>query len=274
MIRPRHIFAYLFVLVVASAPVRAADDAHVIRFKELGPGEISSYVVHETGDVSVRIETARGRSLFPQNVKFNEDLAFWEQVLEKPAAEAPTRTVRGYGTARYALDGEPAVLPMHGKRVTIERRGDQYTYTIDGVRPGPNKHREVLEAEFSDDLRVEPYLPNRPVKVNDVYAINGKPLAAAMGKYSGIEFDLNHVEARGWLGAVYDHHGRRFGKIIADFRFPVTGVAAEGKLWHMRHGDMTVVQTTFDICIDGSRGSAVPGPSLTSARRLRDSGWR
>lgn len=252
MTRSRPIFVLFVALVITSAPLRAADDVYSIHFKELGPGEVSSYVVRETGEVNVRIETARGRSLFPQTVRFSEDLSFWEQVLEKPAGEAPTRTLRRYGTARYNQDGEEAILPLEGKRVTIERRGDQYTYTIDGVRPGLSKHREVLEAEFTDDLPVQPYLPGRPVRINEVYAINGKPLAAALAKYSGMEFDINHVEARGWLAAVYNHHGRRFGRIVADFRFPVTGVTVEGKLFAMRHGDMTILQTTFDVCIDGS----------------------
>jgi hypothetical protein len=240
--------------VVGCGPVPAPPDGpYAILFRELGTGEISNYTVRETGEVDVRLETVRGRTLFPQNVKFAEELSFWEQVLEKPPGEAPTRTLRGYGTARYSVDSDHAVLPMEGRRVTIERHGDRYTYAIDGVRPGPvARHREVLEAEFTDDFRVEPYLPTRPVRLNEVYAFNGRPLAASISKYSGIEFDLNRVEARGWLVAVYDHQGRRYGRVIADLRVPVTAVSVDGSRLGVRYGDNIILQTTFDICIDGT----------------------
>jgi hypothetical protein len=246
--------AALFVALVITGPlVHAGDGAsYLLRFKELGNGEVSYYSVRETGEVNFRIETFRGGRLFPSTVKMSEDLAFWEQVLDRPAGEAPVRVVRGYSAARYTEDGETHVLPMQGKRVSIERHGDHYTYNIDGGPRRPLRHREVLEAEFTDDYRVEPYLPKHPVRINEVYALNGKPMAASVAKYSGMEFDMSRVEARGWLVSVYDNQGRRFGKVVADLRFPVTAVMAEGKRMGMGYNDVMVLQTTFDICIDGS----------------------
>jgi hypothetical protein len=253
MIATRPIFAFFVALVITAPLVHAGDDAsYLLRFKELGNGEVSYYTVRETGEVNVHIDTWRGGKLFPSNGKISEDLAFWEQVLDRPAGEAPIRVMRGYSTARYTEDGETHVLPMQGKRVSIDRHGDHYTYNIDGGPRRPLRHREVIEAEFTDDYRVEPYLPKHPVRINEVYAINGKPLAASVAKYSGMEFDMNRVEARGWLVSVYDNQGRRFGRVIADLRFPVTSVMASGKRMGMGYNDMMVLQTTFDICIDGS----------------------
>jgi hypothetical protein len=253
MTRLRPAFALLVATIIAAPVVHAGDETYPIRFKDLGPGEVGSYVVRETSEVDVRVDGARGRNIVHTNVKSSENLTFWEQVHEKPAGEAPTRTTRGYGLARVNVDGEQTILPMEGKRVHIERRGARPTYTIEGVAPVVRRHRDVVEAELTDDVRVAPYLPNRPVRVNELYGFNGKALAAQVAVMApDVECDLNRIEAKAWLAAVYDHHGRRFGRIISDLRVPVTAITNDGRRIPLVNNELFFVQTTFDICIDGS----------------------
>lgn len=249
---PRLIFAACLTIVITAAPIRA-DEAFWIKFKELTAGQTGSYVVLDSSDVDVQVDGLRGRVLVHHHSKIQGSYYFWERIEERRPGEAPLRSLRGYSAAKLNVDGEQTILAMEGKRVQIDRRGARPTYVIEGMTHPVRRQREFVDAELTDDFHVTPYLPNRPVRVNEVYAIDGKPLSTQISVSApGVELELNRVEARGWLAAVYDNQGHRFGRIVTDVRVPVNAFTNDGARFALVQSERLTLQSTFDICIDGT----------------------
>ena len=140
-------------LVLAIGPLAAADDTYTIKFKELARGDTGYYDIAEKIELFMQVNNAGGDKIYEVSVKGDLKTVFWQRVQEKPADEAPTRLMRGYGEARLKLLGELAVLPVEGKRVNIERKGDKYAYTIDGVKEGGGKHDGLLRRSCKTPCR-------------------------------------------------------------------------------------------------------------------------
>ena len=178
---------------------------------------------------------------------------FWQRVLEKPEDERPTKTLRGYGEARLTIMGETTVLPVEGKRVRVDRKGDKYGYTIDGVKEGGGKHDGLIRAELEDSLSMSAFLPSKPVKLKESYRFDGKPLARYLaGRVGEVEFDLSKLDGIGRLTEVSEKDGKPFAKLLTYLEIPIKSLSSDGKKFVMRKGDKMVVQVNFDICMDGS----------------------
>jgi hypothetical protein len=239
-------------LVLALGSLSAADDTYTIKFKELAKGETGSYDIAEKLDFFVQA-TSGGETIVDLSIKGEMKTLFWQRVVEKSADELPTKLLRGYGEARIKIQGETTVLPVEGKRVRVERKGNKYGYAIDGVKEGGGKFDPLLRAELEDSLTMTMFLPTRPVKLKESWRFDGRPIARYLaGRVGEIEFDIRKVDGIGRLTEVYDKDGKPFGRLITYLEIPILSLKAEGKKYAMRNGDKMVVQANFDICMDGS----------------------
>lgn len=251
-----HIFRLaLLALALATAvgPLAAADYTYTIKFKELGKGDTGSYDITEKIELLVQVANAGGEKLLDLSIKGDLKTVFWQRVQEKPAGEAPTKLLRGYGEARLTLMGEKNILPVEGKRVRIERSGNKAGYVIEGVKEGGGKFDKLLRAELDDSLSMSVFLPTKPLKLKESWRFDAKPLADYVsGRLAEFQFDLSKLDGFGRLTEVYEKDGKPFAKLVTYLEIPIKSFTAEGKKFLMRKGDKMVVQVNFDICMDGS----------------------
>ncbi len=263
-------FAPVMFVVVSALPLHADEPTYTIKFKELAKDETGSYEATETGELHVRV-LVDGNVATNETLKSSEKLVFWEQILERSAGKPPTKVRRGYGAARLTLGDDKIVLPVEGKRVVIERKGNQFTHDIDGVTVVTPKMKRILDGEFATEPAMSSFLPDRPVKLKDSYRFNTKPALAALAKHvEGVDFDLKNVEALGRLSEVYEKDGRQFGKLLTHVEIPAKGLNYDGARINLKKGDKMVLQVSFDICIDGTAHvgtvKVVPYLSLTAVQ--------
>ncbi|HYH67123.1 MAG TPA: hypothetical protein VD866_20675 [Urbifossiella sp.] len=84
-----------------------------------------------------------------KNETKKKTLVYVTEVIEVgPDATKPAVRRRTYETAVEETDGVETKLPLHGRTVTIERRGEKYTFTADGAELDAAAAKE-LESEFT-----------------------------------------------------------------------------------------------------------------------------
>src|SRR5262249_31442929 len=152
-------------------------ETYTIKFKDLAKGETGFYDIAEKMDFFVQVANAGGEKVVDFSIKGELKTVFWQRVVEKHADNLPTKLLRGYGEARIQILGQTTVLPVEGKRVHIERKGDKAGYAIDGVKEGGGKFEALLRAELDDNLTMSTFLPNRPVKLKESWRFDAKPIA-------------------------------------------------------------------------------------------------
>ena len=100
-------------------------------------------------NTTVTTVEAPGKEQTKKSVKKKKTLVYVTEVVEVgPDATNPAVRRRTYETALEESDGAETKLPLHGKTVTVERRGEKYTFTADGVALAPAAAKE-LESEFT-----------------------------------------------------------------------------------------------------------------------------
>lgn len=241
-------FAILVVTVCIAAPSRAADDkAYVLRFKELGQGDTGSYVVTQKIETFVQELNAQNIAIYDYKYKRDSKLSFWTR------DEGKGRILRGYGEARATIDGNNEILPLEGKRVTIDWDDKGFTYKIDGVKDVPAKFHKILNYECQEEFTLSTCLPEKAVKLKESWRFDASPLAKWFQQHSKtLEYDVKKVEGLAQLLEVYEKDGRRFGKILQHIELPVLAVTVDGKKKKLAKADKTVIQIHYDCCIDGS----------------------
>lgn len=240
-------------LALLVGPLSAADDTYTFKFKELGKGDTGSYDIVEKLELFMQVSDAGGEKVVDLSIKGSLKTVFWQRVLEKPEGESPTKALRGYGEARLTMMGETTILPVEGKRMSIERKGGKYGYAIDGVKEGGGKHDGLIRAELEDTLSMSAFLPGKPVKLKESYRFDGKPLGRYLASRMGeVEFDLSKLDGIGRLTEVSEKDGKQFGKLVTYLEIPIRSISGSGKKYLMRKGDKMIVEVNFDVCMDGS----------------------
>ena len=108
---------------------------------------------------------------------------FQEEIVTRPAkAEKTTKLVRKYDVAEVSKGGKRTVFPYQGKTVTIEKKGDKYTFTVGG-KELTGDDVEELQSEFNkhEDIPLEDrdLLPVKPVKVGETWAVSTEKVMKA-----------------------------------------------------------------------------------------------
>lgn len=180
------------------------------------------------------------------NVKKYE---YTEHILEMPAGEKlPTKATRTYKLAQRTsfTSKQLEALPYQGKTVTIEKKGGQYQFSVDGKRLAGIEAVE-LESEFrnkdKDGGGPDQLLPKQAVKVGDSWALD----AAAMKMFGGgMGNDLDPAKSKFTckLAKMYTKDGKQWGVIEFDLDI-VPNSKADGT------GSIKIAGK-FDAVLDGS----------------------
>ena len=100
----------------------------------------------------------------------SRSLVYVDEIIENPMnSRLPTKLNRTFEKAVVAKDGQRLNLPVEGKTVLIEKKGEKYSFTQNGKAVTGDTLR-ILEDEFNRSGRGEVrdiMFPKKPVKPGD-----------------------------------------------------------------------------------------------------------
>ncbi len=239
--------AALAALLGASA---AGQDAVEIKIAYPKTGDRVKVTVEEKGETKI-VATVMGMEQVKNEVK-TKSLVYTDEVIENPAnAKRPTKVKRSYEKAVTGGDGKAASLPLEGKTVLIEKKGEKYTFTADG-KAVEGDSLKLLDGEFNkpdkSDSR-ELMFPGKPVKAGDTWKIDPTKLAKELAD-KDFTLDAAKLAAEGKLVKAYKQDGKQFGVIELKVEAPITSLGAKSPL-KLKDGKLSVA-INGDGVIDGS----------------------
>lgn len=167
----------------------------------------------------------------------------------------PSKLTRAYRYAQKAVkNGEYRDLSYSGKTVLIEKKGDLYTFSIDGRQLRPLEAAALLEEfkpEKKNNADEEKFLPTTAVRIGEKWTI-------AIDDVDGLT-----VRGTGELKKAYrDSSGRQCGilEIEAEMTLPKQpDTPSTLKIWILRDGP-----------IDGSSGESKGNMKITTTWPVKD----
>ena len=167
------------------------------------------------------------------------------------------KLTRSYSVAETTAKGETSKAVYTGKRVLIEKKGNKYTFSIEG-NPLGAKSAPELAKEFSDKKASQPkdeeFLPDGPVKVGggwQVPAAKSEKMFKMLGEDS-MKFDAKKSTITGKLLKAYKKDGVQYGVIELTFTVFVTEMDIGGQFVKTAPVSKMVIKGTVDTCIDGT----------------------
>ena len=245
---PRLVFASA--LLVLATLTAGAQEAVTIKIAHPKAGERARITVEEKVTTKT-VFTAQGMPQAKEEVS-TKSLVYIDDVLENPqATKRPSKLKRTYEKAVVGKDGQTKALSVQGKTVLIEKKGDTFSFTVEGQPVGEDSLkllRDEFEKPAGQNVR-DLMFPNKPVKPGDSWKIDTNAMLKAMGE-KDIVFDRDKVAANGKLVKTYKKDGKQFGVIEFRFDGPIRGLG-EKQAFKVKDGTMTL-NLVGDGCIDGS----------------------
>jgi hypothetical protein len=250
-------FATLAALVIAlGAGAAAAQERHTVRLKEERPGDVlqRTSVEEETTQTQVRVG---GQPQPGQERASRREAEFRLTVLE-PAptvGQKPLKQSRKYTKARETKDGQTTTLIYEGRTVLIEKQGEKFAFLLPGggELSGPGvQHLERDFNERSGQVGDRYFMPRKPVRVGESYAIDAGPLVKDLAASGKAKFDEAQAKAQGTLQRAYKKDGRLYGVIVFTVEIPVTSIVVSGDTMTPVKDSRFRYKGEIDACIDGS----------------------
>lgn len=268
----RHTLWWMVVLgwVGCQAAARS-DDTYTIKLKSQAEGETLSHQQKLTMELWVQTLDARGKEIETDKVMtMKGTFEFWEKVLERQANKSPSRLRRGFGPARIQGGDISLIFPFEGKMVLIERDKGKFRCRIEGGGDVPDQDAFPLleNLDLGDEaLDLDAmYVPRRPMRLNESWAVDTKFLVPTLDKFTkamvnldktkagrvGIEFDSARTRGIGRLLKVYQAGNYEAGVIKLYIEVPIRSMTVLNQKLAFKDGSKLILESTRDGCIDGS----------------------
>ncbi|VTR95462.1 unnamed protein product [Gemmata massiliana] len=227
-------------------PEGDSSTTYTIKIRSEQAGDRTEEVESESGTSDT---VAKGKN---EKEKRDKKVEYHEEIIEMPAgAVKPTKLTRTYKVAQQfdSKTGTMKPLPYEGKTVAIEKKGANYTFTVDGKKLSAQDAGD-LTREFSkaNAGKIDDFLPKSAVKVGESWTIDPAGVKA-LGAIP-LPIDLARSKITGKLDRVYTKDGKPWGVVSLDCDLAVGSAAgAPG----MGSATGTIKMTGgFDTVIDGS----------------------
>lgn len=253
--------AFVFLGVVSLAA--AGQDAVTIKITYPKPGERARTRVEEK-TTNKTIFTIGGMDQGKDEVK-TKSLIYVDEIIENPKnAKRATKLKRTFEKAVIGLDGRTTTLPIEGKTVLIEKKGDTYSFTVDG-KALEGESLALLSSEFNkpDEGMREIALPKEPIKPGGKWNIDKNALAKSLAAMGGPAFDKDKMTATGTLVKTYMKDGKQFGVLQIAIEGPITSLGGKNEL-EIKDGKLTLLYSG-DGCIDGTSADGKSTGKMTLA---------
>jgi hypothetical protein len=248
----RRFIALLAASLFAAGGAFAADEAVTIKVKKPGPGDVVKETKTEKAVNKVTVNVMGTDRVQEETV--TSKFAYIDEVVEKPAAaKQPTKVKRTYENASVQKGGKDEDAGLAGKTVVIEKKGDSYSFTIDGKEVS-RLAADVLRKEFGKDKEIteEDFLPKEPVKVGGTWKLDIAKFAKDLSADAQMSADVEKSSGTGKLVKVYDKDGHKFGVLEIKMELVITKGGRPGQEMAMKPGSSMKLTVNIDACIDGT----------------------
>jgi hypothetical protein len=254
--RPAVIRTSLAVVCAIVAPAfLVAQDKYTIKLKHAGQGDVTLHTKESTKKESITVSGPDGNVLQEKTQTTINVAKYKEETIEKAAGQKPSKVKRTYSEATRKGEDQAEKLVYHGQTVLIEKKGDGYTFSIDGKELSGMEAADLAQAfssnKVDDDEMDKIMLPAKAVAVGESWQIDAKKLLKTFGEDDKVAqtMDLDKAKAGGKLIKAYRKDGRQYG--IMEFNVSAPLRALEG-IHPCREGAMMHITVNIDGCIDGS----------------------
>jgi hypothetical protein len=243
-------FGIAGLLTAAFALSAVGQDAVEIKIAYPKTGDRVKVTVEEKAETKI-VATAMGQEQKKNEVK-TKSLVYVDEAVENPAnAKRPTKVNRTYEKAATGADGKSTALPLEGKTVVIEKKGEKYEFSVDG-KAVEGESLKLLDGEFNkpekSDSR-ELMFPGKPVKAGDTWKIDSAKLVKELAD-KNFTLDATKLAADGKLVKAYKQDGKQYGVIELKIEGPISDLGAKAAL-KLKEGKLSVA-INGDGVIDGS----------------------
>ncbi len=191
-----------------------------------------------------------------------------ETLAVKDGEKKATKARRVYERAEDVKDGTETKLPLHGKTVVIEKKGETYTFTYDDGKAVTGAARDELDKEFNkkgDDDDLDDFIPKKPLKPGETWKMDTDKIAKSLAKEKDVfTLDQKGASGSGKLADVYTFGGKPYGVYDMRVEFPLSELKGAPKLALLPGSKMALHM----VC-DGNVDGAEPDGTMTMRLTLR-----
>ena len=187
-----------------------------------------------------------------------------EVLAVKAGEKKPTRVQRTYEKAEETGEDGTEKMPLHGKTVVIEKKGDKYAFTdADGKRL-PEAAEAVLKKEFekkTTDDAFDKLIPRRPLKSGETWKLELDDIVKEMTNDT-FTVDKKKVAGTGTLARVYSFAGHRYGEFELSMNIPLTAMTGATPI-DLKPGSTMKLSVHGDGNVEGTEPDGVATMRMT-----------
>lgn len=252
----RALICSAFALAACAAPqLLAADETYTIKAYKSKKGDKSEHEKTEDGKNTIAINVM-GMNM-KQEVASAKKEIYVEEILEKKDGDKKaTKLTRTYSAAEKTDMGETKKMVYAGETVTIEKKGDKYTFSVKDKALSEDDAAD-LDKSFNkkaDEPETEDFFPTEPIKVGGgwkVPADKAEKLFKTLGE-DKLKVDTKKSTVAGKLLKAYKKDGAQFGVIELTITVFIAELDLGGEFAKTKDGSKMVIVGTVDTCIDGT----------------------
>jgi hypothetical protein len=259
-------FAMAFAILTIGALTSAADDTYKLKLYQPKTGDKTQQEKSDSGKTTIAVDFG-GKKKDQEQITGGKE-AFTEEILEmKVGARRPTKLIRTYTVAEKTANGITTRASYTGKSVLIEKKGDMFQFSVDGVEL-KQKDAPDLFTKFNkkdDDPQNQDLLPKDPVKVGQSWVVpaDASELLFKSLNDDKMKLDTKKSTAGGKLVKVYKKNGAQFGVMDLQITIVVTEFNL-GQFVKTKADSKIALKLVVDTCIDGT----VPGEESTMSTTI------
>jgi len=234
----------------------AAQEKYTIKMRHGAQGDISARTQESNKKEAVTVTGPDGNVIQEKNQNIVEKFKYTEEILAKTKGQRPTKVQRTYTEATKKAGEDTDKHKFHGQKVMIEKKGDEFHFTIDDGKELTGEDAGHLTQAFAgkkptDEEMDKLLLPVKPVAEGESWKIDSKSFAKLLGEDEKVAkmFDLDKSKATGKLVKAYKKDGKQFGQMEYVIELPMTKL--EG-MFPCKEGSKMEMKIVVDGCIDGT----------------------
>jgi hypothetical protein len=188
-----------------------------------------------------------------------------ETLAVKKGEKKATKITRLYERAEEVKDGTVTKLPLHGKTIVIEKKGDKYTFTDEDGKALDGKPRDDLDKEFNkkDEDDIDDFIPKRPLKLGESWKMDTDKLLRSLSKEKEpFEVAKKGVTGTGKLVETYTFGGHKYGVYDMRLEFPLTALTGATRI-ELKPGSKMQMHIVGDGNVEGTEPDGVMTMRLT-----------
>lgn len=196
------------------------------------------------------------------------DAVYVQELLAGTSGEKGHKFTRTYEKYEGVSDGKPEAGPPLDTVITIEKKGDKYTFDA-GAKKLDAEFVKLLDKEFNKpadekEKGVEgpDFLPTKPVKPGDTWKVPFKKFLGKLSDDDAMVFDKDKATGTGKLVRVYTKGGHKFGVVELTMAAPITSLGKD-QPFKVSGGRMEC-KLTLDVCLDRK----VPNCTATTLNKV------